>query len=74
MITFIYDQSFEGLLCSVFEAYEQKIIPGNLLSENTPPTLFSERQVKITTDSNKARLVWKGLQKKSHRQPCRLSR
>lgn len=64
MITFIYDQSFEGLLCSVFEAYEQKIKPGNLLSENTPPTLFSERQVKITTDSNKARRVWKGLQKK----------
>lgn len=64
MTIFIYDQSFEGLLCCVFEAYEQKAMPDRLLAENAPLPLFSDRQIKIVTDESRSQRVWEGLQKR----------
>lgn len=63
-IIFRYDQSFDGLLCCIFESYTQKIMPKMLISNNTPTPLFITQQINILTDSYKAQRVWKGLQKK----------
>ncbi len=60
---YIYDGSFEGALCCVFEAYEKKETPIAIVS------VFDEQQQifalkEITTDKVKARRVLSGLAKK----------
>lgn len=64
MIVFRYDQSFEGLLSCVFEAYTQKKIPELLLAENAPLPLFYDEIIEVCTDETRSSRVWKGLQKK----------
>lgn len=64
MIVFRYDQSFEGLLSCVFEAYTQKKIPGLLLAENAPLPLFYDEIIEVCTDETRSSRVWKGLHKK----------
>ncbi|MDU4962453.1 MAG: TIGR03915 family putative DNA repair protein [Sporomusaceae bacterium] len=50
-----YDGSFEGLLCCVFESYDQNEIPASILSPTAPPLLFGEKF--IATDNAKAQRV-----------------
>lgn len=64
MTVFSYDQSFEGLLCCIYEAYERKSFPDLLSAENAPFPLFTEQQVSIRTDEKRSQRVWRGLQKK----------
>ena len=40
MTLFIFDNTFEGLLTSVFEAYSRRTFPGALLAEGEPFPLF----------------------------------
>lgn len=55
-VIYHYDGSFDGLLCCVFESYEKKEIPVDILCPTAPrPLLFAERT--IATSPEKARRV-----------------
>lgn len=58
-----YDGSFDGLLCCVFESYEKKEIPLDiLLPDASPALLFSVKE--IPTDLSKASRVLASIPKK----------
>jgi len=58
-----YDGSFDGLLCCVFESYNNKEIPMDILLPNTPQTLLFQTK-EIATDSQKASRVLASIPKK----------
>lgn len=64
MNVFTYDKTFEGLLTSVFEAYDRKLFPDVLSAEQEPLPLFYNEVIHVITDETKSNRVWKGLQKK----------
>ena len=62
-IVYRYDGSFDGLLCCVFESYEQKELPLNILSLDAEElSLFPAR--KISTDPQKAQRVLRSIPEK----------
>ncbi len=63
MITLIYDGSWNGLLTSVFEAYERKLSDALIEPEqHHQPSMF-RAGLRVYTDETKAQRVWKGLKK-----------
>ncbi|EKU91540.1 TIGR03915 family putative DNA repair protein [Bacteroides oleiciplenus] len=64
MTIFIFDNTFEGLLTSVFEAYSRRTFPDALLPEGEPLPLFHDEAFMVITEEKKAKRVWRGLQKK----------
>lgn len=64
MNIFLFDNTFEGLLTSVFEAYSRRTFPDILLVEGEPLPLFYDEAFTVITDREKADRVWRGLQKK----------
>lgn len=59
-VIFLYDGSFEGLLCCIFESYEKKTKPYDIIiADQCPCTLF--KMAEIETDKEKAKRVKKGL-------------
>jgi len=62
-VTYIYDGSYEGLLCCVFETYMAREMPVAVLSpEAEEMSLFGSKE--IVTDELKATRVKKGMQEK----------
>lgn len=58
-----YDGSFDGLLCCVFESYDQKEIPADIvLPVSSETMLFSMKEIR--TDSSKANRVLASIPKK----------
>lgn len=64
MIVFSYDQSFEGLLSAIFEAFRLKIFPEALIGSTDSPPLLAQRVIAVETDPEKSERVWQGLRKK----------
>lgn len=64
MNIFIFDNTFEGLLTSVFEAYSRRTFPDALFQEGQPLPLFYDEVFTVITEEEKAKRVWRGLQKK----------
>ncbi len=65
-ITYRYDGSFEGLLCCVFESYDKKEIPADILLDAAPAgLLFRDRT--IVTESDKAQRVLASIPQKMGR-------
>lgn len=64
MQTIVYNGSFEGFLCAVFDVYEYKFTDVNIVPEHRhQPSLFAEPHfVNFTTEHSDR--VWKGLQQK----------
>ncbi len=60
----LFDQSFDGLLTAVFDAYLRRVFPDRVLPEDTPLPLFCDDVHRVVTDEAKAGRVWKGLQKR----------
>ena len=60
----LFDQSFDGLLTAVFDAYLRRVFPDRVLPEGTPLPLFCDDVHRVVTDEAKAGRVWKGLQKR----------
>lgn len=55
-LTYVYDGSFEGMMCCVFESYAEKELPVDILSADTSQgVLFSVKE--IVTDAQKAERV-----------------
>ncbi|MCL2650165.1 MAG: TIGR03915 family putative DNA repair protein [Candidatus Azobacteroides sp.] len=63
MLYFLYDNTFEGLLTCIFDAFFRKQFPQKIVPENTQLPLFSE-SFTVITDTEKAERVLAGLQKK----------
>ena len=64
MNIFVFDNTFEGLLTSVFEAYSRRVFPDALSPEGEPLPLFYDEVFTVITEEEKAKRVWRGLQKK----------
>src|ERR1700750_2299839 len=61
MDTLLYDSTFEGWLCAVFEVYERKLKDVRILSEDRAGGSLFGIMISVPTDETKARRVWKGL-------------
>ncbi len=64
MTIFRFDNTFEGLLTCVFDAYSRRTFPDFLLLEGEPLPLFYDEILEVVTDEEKATRVWRGLRKK----------
>jgi len=58
-----YDGSFDGLLCCVFESYDKKEIPMDIIMPDISQTILFQAK-EITTDSQKASRVLASIPKK----------
>ena len=63
MFYFLYDNTFDGLLTCVFEAFNRKEFPEHIAGENKQIPLFTE-SFRVVTDENKADRILKALRKK----------
>lgn len=65
-MNYLFDGSYQGFLCCVFEFFETKEVPISIISESSDAVqidMFGQSK-KIITDSMKAQRVLKGLQEK----------
>ena len=62
MIIYLFDNTFEGLLTSVFDAYSRRIFPDVLLAEGEPLPLFYDESFTVISDEEKIGqgLAWLG--------------
>ena len=65
MNIFHYDQTFDGLLTTIFEAYRTKHFPHQLLGLDAIAPLFTSYATTIMTDPAKAQRVWNTVNKKT---------
>lgn len=63
MIYFVYDNTYEGLLTCVFEAYNRKQFPERIVTENTTIPFFTETFI-VVTDDEKSKQVLRALKAK----------
>ena len=61
MNIFSFDNTFEGLLTLVFESYQQKQFPDEILSEEGTQNVLFGATLAVRTDERKAEQVWKGI-------------
>lgn len=64
MTVFRFDNTWEGLLTAVFEAYARRTFPESLVAEGDVLPLFCDEAFTVVTDESKAARVWKGLERK----------
>jgi len=67
MTIFCYDQSLDGLLSAVFDAYAQKRFPDRLLPEGETPPLHAQRIHRVVSSAAKALRVRQGLRQRLSR-------
>ena len=72
MTVYVFDGTMDGLLTAVFDAFLLKEQPELLLAEGDALPLFCDHTYHVTTDEEKARRVWAGLEKKLSREALRL--
>ena len=72
MMVYSFDGTIDGLLTAVFEAFSLHEQPEALLSEGDPMPLFCDRLYQVPTDEEKARRVWKGLEKRLSKEAIRM--
>ena len=63
MIVYTFDGTMDGLLTAVFDAFSMKEQPEQLLTEGDVLPLFCDHTYRVTSDEEKARRVWAGLEK-----------
>ena len=61
MNIYTFDNTFEGLLTLVFESYQRKQFPDEILSGEGSQGLLFASTITIETDDRKAERVWKGI-------------
>ena len=72
MTVYMFDGTMDGLLTAVFDAYALHEQPEQLLKTGDALPLFCERTYLVTTDEEKARRVWVGLEKQLSREAMKL--
>ncbi len=70
-MTYRYDNTFEGLLTLVFDAYSRKAFPTKIIGKDEV-SLFENETYTVVTDSNRAKRVWDGLHKKISKEACQM--
>ena len=73
MTVYTFDRTMDGLLTAVFDAFNLKEEPAQLLAEGDALPLFCEHIYHVTTDEEKARRVWTGLEKRLSQEVMRLN-
>jgi len=64
MLIYTYDNTFEGFLTCIFECYNRKSYPVDIVPRGgSTKHLFADR-LDVQSDENKAARVWKGMQNK----------
>jgi probable DNA metabolism protein len=63
MLYFLYDNTFEGLLTAVFDAFNRKEFPDRIVSQTIQVPLFTDT-FRVITDTEKSERVLTGLKKK----------
>jgi len=61
---FVYDKTFDGLLCAIFDAYARKQFPDMLLGAGDALPLAATESHTVRTESGKAARVFAGLKKR----------
>ncbi|MDR0714762.1 MAG: TIGR03915 family putative DNA repair protein [Bacteroidales bacterium] len=72
MTVFFYDQTFDGLLTAVFDAYSRKAFPVELLKTGEARPLFAEECHLVVTGTDEAKRVWAALRKKLPQATCNM--
>ena len=72
MTIYIFDGTMDGLLTAVFDAFNLKEQPEQLLKSGDALPLFCDYTYQVTTDDEKARRVWTGLEKHLSREAMKL--
>ena len=72
MIVYTFDNTLDGLLTAVFDAYDLRQQPEALLAEGDVLPLFCEKVYRVHTESEKAQRVWTGLEKRLSKEALRL--
>jgi probable DNA metabolism protein len=72
MTVYVFDGTMDGLLTAVFDAFSLKEQPEQLLAKGDALPLFCDRTYHVSTDEEKARRVWAGLEKHLPREAMKL--
>ena len=72
MTVYTFDGTMDGLLTAVFDAFALKEEPSLLLAEGDALPLFCDHTYQVTTNEEKARRVWSGLEKRLPREAMKL--
>lgn len=72
MIVYIFDNTLEGLLTAVFDAFFRKEDPEMLLTANDALPLFADQTYEVQTSEEKANRVWSGLEKRLQKDELRM--
>ena len=64
MTIYTFDGTMDGLLTAVFDAFKLKEQPEQLLMKGDALPLFCDHTYQVTSDEEKARRVWVGLEKR----------
>lgn len=71
-VVYVFDGTMDGLLTAVFDAFALKEQPEQLLARGDALPLFCDHTYQVSTDEEKARRVWAGLEKKLSREALKL--
>lgn len=72
MLVYTFDRTMDGVLSAVFDAYSLRQRPDVLIGEGEPLPLFCDASHRVVTTEEKARRVWKGLEKHLSREALRM--
>ena len=72
MTLYTFDNTFDGLLTAVFDAFARREQPEELLKEGDQMPLFGDEVHKVQSDAEKAGRVWMGLEKRLPKEAVRL--
>ena len=64
MVVYTFDNTLDGLLSAVFDAFYNHEMPNDLLTAGKALPLFCDHIHEVNTDENKSKRVWKGLENK----------
>ena len=72
MTIYTFDGTIDGLLTAVFDAFKLKEQPEQLLAKGDALPLFCDHTYQVTSDEEKARRVWVGLEKRLSHEAMKL--
>ncbi|MCM1517748.1 MAG: TIGR03915 family putative DNA repair protein [Pseudoflavonifractor sp.] len=68
MTVYRFDGTFEGILTSVFDAFERRCFPSVVIREAGVVPMFCDAVHDVVTDDDKSGRVWRGLEKRLPRE------
>ena len=72
MTIYTFDNTLDGLLTAVFDAFARRERPEELLREGDQMPLFGDEVHVVQSDTEKAARVWKGLEKRLSKEAVRM--